>query len=305
MQTRGLSGLKQRLLKQNMKDYTTFTETTVDNRIAAHKEGKRAEGDRKDMFYFLLTAIDPDTKRPAYSTRNKLLSESRLLIIAGSDTSSTVMTSVFFYLAHNTRTLAKLKHEVRSTFAKSSDIKIGSKLSGCKYLRACIDESLRMTHPVPSEMSRVVLPGGAIIDGTFYPPGTIVGCTGWSMGRDERGYGDAHTFRPERWIADEYHSEADIRKLRMDFHPFSMGRMNCAGQNLALLELTMTVAKTVWATEFRLAPGFTVGEGDPSLGWGQRNQGEYMVTDAYLCSKDGPMLQFRPRLTQQEVTTAL
>lgn len=72
--------------------------------------------------------------------------------------------------------------------------------------------------------------------------------------------------------------------------------MNCVSPNLALLELTMAIAKTLWSTDFILAPGFTTGEGNPGLGWGQRNPNEYVFKNSYLCGKYDLMIQFRSQL---------
>ncbi|KAF2681173.1 cytochrome P450 [Lentithecium fluviatile CBS 122367] len=251
---------------------------------------------REDMLQFLLNAIDPETKQPAFSKRNELEAETRSLLLAGTDTSSLTITALFFYLSQYPRVLAKATAEVRSVFSSADEIVLGTALSSCKYLRACIDETLRMSHPAPSELPRQILAGGAEIDGHTYPARTEVGCAAWSMGRDESMYGDVNKYRPERWIPSaDPDWEAEVRALKKSFHPFSMGRMNCTGQRLAVLELMLVSARTIWATDFRLAPGFSNGEGSPGMGWGQRLRGVYVYKDAYLTLKDGPVLQFKPR----------
>jgi cytochrome P450 len=297
LQPRGLNTLQERIRHADVKEYNTFVESRVDKRIAAHEASEKAA--RHDMLYFLLAATDPETKSRVYADRNHLLAESRLLVLAGTDTSAATICGLFFYLAHNSRVLAKLSAEVRSTFASAEEIMLGPKLSKCKYLRACVDEALRIAPPAPGELPREVLPGGATIDGRFYPAGTVVGCSAWSMGRDEAVYGDANTYRPERWIPsshpDTLNSEEQVRNLKKNFHPFSIGSGDCAGRNVALLELLLVCARTVYKTDIRIAPGRSDGEGRPELGWGQRSRNEYMVKDAFLCLKKGPVLQFRRR----------
>lgn len=68
----------------------------------------------------------------------------------------------------------------------------------------------------PSELPREVLPGGTTIEGEHYPAGIIVGTPNWAMGRNEEQYGDAFTFRPERWIVsnelDSLNPEEDVRR---------------------------------------------------------------------------------------------
>jgi cytochrome P450 len=297
LQPRGLHRFQEHIRHADMKAYNSFVEECVDKRIAAHKAGLNAT--RHDMFYFLLNAVDPDTKLPAYTERNQLLSEARLLVLAGTDTSASTICGIFFYLAHNAAVLQKLTAEIRSTFDKLEEIMVGTKLSRCQYLRACVDEALRINPPAPGELSREVLPGGATIQGSFYPAGTIVGCAPWSMGRDEEVYGDAMAYRPERWIASSQNGslndEAYVRSIKKQFHPFSMGSGDCASRNLAMLELLLVCARTVWRTDIRLAPGNTRGQGRPELGWGQDSRHHYIVKDSFLCLKDGPVVQFKLR----------
>ena len=49
------------------------------------------------------------------------------------------------------------------------------------------------------------------------------------------GIADGDEFRPDRWLP----SDPDAAKLAALFMPFSLGRRNCVGQNLAMLELKM------------------------------------------------------------------
>jgi cytochrome P450 len=297
LQPRGLHRFQEHIRDADMKAYNSFVSGCVDKRIAEHKAGVTST--RHDMFHFLLNAVDPDTKLPAFTRREELLAEARLLVLAGTDTSAGTLCGLFFYLSHNPRILAKLTTEIRSTFDSLEDIALGPKLSKCHYLRACIDEGLRIAPPAPGELPREVLTGGAKILDDFYPAGTIVGCGPWAMGRDAAVFGDPEVYRPERWIAlsdpSFVNDEAQVRNLKKNFHPFSMGSGDCAGRNLAMLELLLVIARTLWNTDIMLAPGNTLGEGRPELGWGQRRADNYIVKDSFLCLKDGPVLQFKRR----------
>lgn len=81
------------------------------------------------MFHFLLSTVDPGTGLPAYTERNHLLSEARLLVLASTDTSAATLCGLFFYLAHNPHVLSKLTNEIRKTFVSVEDITLGTKLS--------------------------------------------------------------------------------------------------------------------------------------------------------------------------------
>ena len=280
-----------------IKDYYQFIEESVGKRRQLEQSQEAGSEDkmRQDMFHFLFQAKNPDDGKPAYSEQ-ELLSEANLLIIAGSDTTAINLCGFFFYVSRNKRVYSKLVKEIRNTFQHAEEIIAGTKLTSCQYLRACLDESMRLTPAGPSELLRTILPGGQEIDGDFFPEGIQVGTSGWSSGRND-GYGDPYVFRPERWIADPESGVTvdDIARIRSYVHPFSAGPGNCVGQNLAILELLTTIARTLHRLDVRAAPGSALGEGAPELGWGRRDRNQYQLVDAYVSMREGPMLQFKRR----------
>lgn len=155
---------------------------------------------------------------------------------------------------------------------------------------------MRLKPAGQSELSRTVLPGGQVIDGDFYPAGVHVGTSGWSSGRSDR-FGNPYVYRPERWIVSQETglTAEDVTLIRTYVHPFSAGPGNFVGQNLAILELLTTTARTLYRLDVRAVPEFTLGEGAPGLGWGRRNKNQFQVTDAYISLWEGPMLQLKKR----------
>lgn len=300
MKPRGLDVLLEKITPRIIKQYYTFVEQSVAETTEIEKTMHGSHLDnrakQKDMFRFLFQAKDPETGEPAFS-RQDLLAEASLLMIAGSDTTSTSLCALFFYITHYSKVYKKLVDEIRSTFQSVDQIASGPQLTSCVYLRACIDEALRMTPAGPSELSRTVLSGGSWIDGDFFPEGVDVGAANWINGRHEETYGDPNLYRPERWIVDEISgvTEEDVARIRSCFHPFLIGPGNCVGQNLAMLEMMISVARTLYRMDVRLAPGHTLDEGRPSLGWGRRDRNQYQVTDAYISIREGPVVQFRQR----------
>ncbi|KAG8526297.1 uncharacterized protein KY384_000290 [Bacidia gigantensis] len=303
LKPRGLNGLLDLLTPKAIQHYYDFLDQKVSARIASElllqqtTETRKGEVDRssieprKDMLHHLLRATDPTTAQPAYPSKTELLAEANVLVIAGSHTTSTALVAIFFYLTHSPRVYRKLTTSIRDTFASPAEIVDGSKLSSCVYLRACIDEALRLAHPGPSEMPRRVLQGGASIDGVYVPEGTTVGFAGWASGHDRGTYGDDFAvYRPERWIVGrdghgDGEAEEKVRYIRSAFHPFTAGPGNCVGQNLAGLEMMLICARTLWRMDVRVATG--TGEG---------KEGEVMeVEDAYIALPKGVVVQFRRR----------
>ena len=287
---------------KDVRHYHSFVDESVNRRWEAEqkREATNSPVDREDMFHFLYSAEDPETGKKAL-TKAELRAEANLLLIAGTDTTSVAISSFFFFIVHNPRCYEKLVKEIRTTFSSPEEIVHGPQLYGCTYLRACIDESLRLAPAGPSEFPRDVLPGGATIDGEFYPPGTTVGIHQWSLGRLHDVYGDANRFRPERWIPSDdpdthmANSLQDVRNLKRGFAPFLKGSGSCIGLNVAILQLSMMIARTLWRMDVRQAPDTDVGEGKPELGWGRSDPNHYIIGDAFVTLKYGPLVQFKKR----------
>lgn len=244
-------------------NYYDFLEECVDSRLEMYRKAEKGVADdpevttsgvtshREDIFYFLFSAKDPETNQEAYS-KQELLAEANLLMIAGSDTSVTVLCGLFFYLGKCPNVYGNLVSEIRSTFSSVEEIEQGPKLGSCKYLRACINEALRLIPPEPSELEREVRAGGYSIDGCFYPEGTGVGIAHWAYYRNEDIYESPTVFLPERWIESETNSLEDIDQLKRHFTPFIRGVGNCVGQNFAMLQMEHIVARTLWRLDCRM-----------------------------------------------------
>jgi len=250
------------------------------------------------MFHYLFNAKDPETGEPAYSP-DELNAEANLLIIAGADTTSLALCAFFFYISRHPRAYDKAVREIRDVFNSIDEIEGGAKISSCQYLRACLDEAMRMTPAGPSEFIREVLPGGLEVDGKFIPEGFMVGIAQWAVLHSEENYGDPSIYRPERWIVDEATgvTAEDVAFAQTVFNPFSMGSGNCVGQKLAILELLITIGRTLYRMDVKRVPGTTLGQGRPEMGWGMRSEDHFQVQDAYISIKDGPLLQFKKRST--------
>lgn len=301
LKPRGLDRLLESASPKNVRDFYAFVEESVFKRREEEESLKRSGADesqgRKDMFHYLFKTTD-NAGNPAYSV-DELNAEAMLLIIAGSDTTSTTLSGFWFYLTRHPRVYSKLVEEIRTTFKSADDIQTGPALTSCKYLQACVNETLRLSPAGLSELARDVLPGGLDIEGQHIPEGTHVGVATWVMMHHEECYGDPWVYRPERWIPDSVTgvTAEDVAKAQSSFNPFTIGQGKCAGQKLAMGELLITTAKTLHRMDVRLAPGDTLGAGALELGWGMRRKDHITLKDAYIAVRDGPIVQFRRRTT--------
>ena len=97
-------------------------------------------------------------------TSSELHVNLQTLMVAGTETSAALLSSVTYYLLRNPEAMRRLHEEVRSAFPTAADIN-QTALKQLPYLHACIEETLRLQPPVPLGVPRVTPKGGAIICG--------------------------------------------------------------------------------------------------------------------------------------------
>ncbi|KIW08117.1 uncharacterized protein PV09_01052 [Verruconis gallopava] len=164
--------------------------------------------------------------------------ETVLQIIAGADTSATIMRVVLLYVLSSPAIYNKLINEIDVGIKEgriSSPIK-DAEARRLPYLQGCIKEALRLWPVVVGISLKQVPDEGDEVCGYKIPGGTFIGHNAWAFGREEAVYGpDFEVYRPERWI------EASGRRLelmeRNKEFTFGYGRFKCLGQPVAFMEL--------------------------------------------------------------------
>ncbi|KAI0010008.1 cytochrome P450 [Xylariaceae sp. FL0662B] len=270
--------------------YKRMLQLMISTRLREEKHAKH------DLYSFVVDDLDNAADG---ITASKVWSEALFFFPAGGDTTTTAMSALFFYLSRNPPVYRKLADEIRSTFGDDSEVRGGPKLASCRYLRACIDEALRMSPPVTGTLWRELYPdeqhrGPFIVDGHVIPPGTQVGVCTYSLHHNEEYFPEPFVFRPERWLTRD---EAVLSRMHSAFCPFSLGPRGCAGKPMAYLEASLVIAKTLWRFDFEAASGDigAAGAGVPGKTDGRGRPEEFQLFDTFGSRHVGPNLIFRPR----------
>ena len=182
-----------------------------------------------------------------------LVAEGVLLMNAGTDTTAAALTNMIFLLTKHPSVLSRLRTEVDDAFGNATTIPAYSILSELPYLRACIEESLRLRPASMMGLPRVVPTGGRIIAGQFIPGDTTVSVPTYTLLRDPVCFApDPESFRPDRWLTSD--SEEKAKMARAHF-PFSTGPRACIGRNIAYFEQVLVIATLVRNYDFEFVGG--------------------------------------------------
>jgi len=96
------------------------------------------------------------------------------------------------------------------------------------YLKACINEGMRLHPSVGLTMPRLVPAGGATISGFHFPEGYRVGVNSAVVHYDKDVFGpDADEFNPDRW------NEGDALRMERTMVVFGAGPRTCIGKNVS------------------------------------------------------------------------
>lgn len=303
MKPRGLNQMLASAAPPALKNWEDFVEGCFSSRAKVEKDlqsNPKPESEvRKDFFHYLFKAVDPETGKLGY-TLDELYGESEMLIIAGSDTTAITTAASFFYLSRNPEVQEKIAKEVSEAFSSIDDIKGGPTLHGCQYLQAFIKETLRMSPPVPADLSREVLDGGIVVDGQYYPPGVRISTACYCMHHNKELYDEPFKFTLERWIVDENDktgaSAEKVARAESGYMPFSAGPRGCVGKNLAYLEMGIVLAKILYQFEIRRDTSNNLGGGSPDEREGRRVEDQYQLKEIFVAIRDGPMVQLKKRV---------
>lgn len=226
-------------LREATKIVHQFVDYYVDKALSStsHFDGKLLDNRR----YIFLEAIALQTR-----DRNVLRDQMLNILLAGRDTTSSLLSSVFYFLARHQRVWHTLRKEIVANFGdhRHSKTKITfSSLKEMQYLRFVLNETLRLLPPVPSNGRSVVkdttLPVGGGPDRkspVYVKKGQNVRYSVWCLHRRPDIWGtDSEEFRPERW--------AESPPRGWEYLPFNGGPRICLGQQYALTEAAYIIVK--------------------------------------------------------------
>lgn len=238
-------------------------------RIFSYHPYKKAGADYENVIYHnavkRLQATDLDSNSDIFAKlliNNKgehvglclgdILAESSVMMNAGTDTTTAALTNTIYLLYKHPDVLARLREELDQGTG-NTEIPNYEALSDLPYLRACVEESLRVRPASTMGLPRVVPEGGRTIAGKFVAAGVTVSVPTYTLLRDSVAFEDPESFKPERWIT------GDKEKMAKAHFPFSTGPRACIGRNIAYFEQLLVIAALIKSYDFTFtSPDFTL-----------------------------------------------
>lgn len=195
-----------------------YTQELVDARL---KEGYQPG--RKDAMNYLF-----QNKKEDQLEASELYENALTLVVAGSETTSTLLSGVVYYLCKHPRVLERVQEEVRNSFG--TDVEMTStSVNGLRYMIAVLSETMRVFPPSGHGFPRIISSkGGQSVAGQWVPERTRCNIFHHAAYRYENNFARAEEFIPERWLV--YAPAEFMSDKREVVRPFTVGPRGCLGE---------------------------------------------------------------------------
>ena len=198
-------------------------------------------GGEASLIGAMAEAALPGSGRPMDATA--LRNEAATLFMAGHETTANLLAWAFYLLSQAPEVEARAVAEAATLGGRAAG---WDDLPKLPYLRAVVEETLRLYPPVPllarQAQEAVEIAGHAVAKGT------IVMVVPWLLHRHRSWWDRPDEFRPERFLA------GAPERPRHAYVPFSLGPRVCTGMGFGLAEAVIVLATLLPAVRLRLAP---------------------------------------------------
>ena len=157
--------------------FSQFFIDQLHNRM--NTQGKQ---DVPDISHYLIEHYNNSDQLTQKTLMPMLEGDTRLIIIAGSDTTAATLTYLFYYLTTIPGLQDSLLEELKK-YSEDDGLFLNQKLQSAPILNACINETLRLHPPVPSGVHRKVPKGGVQVHDIWIPGDTVIQMPWFAMGR--------------------------------------------------------------------------------------------------------------------------
>jgi cytochrome P450 len=207
------------------------------------KQRRKQEQEHFDYLAMLMLARDKDSGSDM--SERQLIDEVMTLVVAGHETTASVLNWMWYLLSQHPQVQARLctelaahAHDAPPTLAQ---------MEALTYTQQVLNETMRL-YPPGWLLSRRTI-AADVLAGYEIAAGADVLLPLYLLHRHPRYWKDPDSFDPDR-----FSSEREAERPRFAFVPFAAGPRHCIGETLALYEMLMHAYKVVPHFRLTLVP---------------------------------------------------
>lgn len=229
--------------KRRMGALNDFLIGLARERWQSRLRGKRPE--RGDILDQILASIEATGTKWSAALETQLCYELKTFLLAGHETSASMLTWSLYELTQNKEHMDKVRSEAQAVFGADESEPSRRAVDGMTWTLAVLKETLRKYNVVPV-VARIASEDDEIL-GHRIPAGTMVTL---HLQAVHKLYKDPEVYRPQRFMpGGEFDNFDDAIRPYM-FVPFIQGPRNCLGQHFALLEARVVLSLLVKRFKF-------------------------------------------------------
>ncbi|XP_060067285.1 cytochrome P450 4A25-like [Ylistrum balloti] len=221
----------------------TFADDIIERRRGDMSLENQNTRKRLDFLEILLYSKDESGR--GLSDRD-IRAEVDTFLFEGHDTTASAITWALYCCAKYPEEQEKIYNELTSVTDNNNYMSWDS-IKSIRYLNLFIKETMRMYSPVPMIGRRLTKP--VLVDDVLFPEDSVFEINISAMHHHPDVFPDHMEFRPDRFL-DKNNSEDDP----FSFVPFSAGPRNCIGQNFAMNEQRVLIARIIQRFRIKLDP---------------------------------------------------
>ncbi|KAJ5240853.1 uncharacterized protein N7469_002444 [Penicillium citrinum] len=216
---------------------------------------ERIKNNKSPLNDLISTLLWDKDSNALYLEFGEILSES-VNLVGATENTEIALTNTVYFLARYPQVVAKLREELgKALEGIEEDVPPYEAIKDLPYLRACIDESLRLRPSLEAGLPRVIPKEGLSVSGEWLEGGTTASVSTRTVHRNPEIFGESpEDFVPERWL----HSNS--AKMQRGYLAFTQGGRACIGRNIALFEMQLIIATLFWRYDINvLYPDWELG----------------------------------------------
>ncbi|KAM3559472.1 hypothetical protein ARSEF4850_004104 [Beauveria asiatica] len=171
-------------------------------------------------------------------TFDRVFGECRAFILAGTETTATVLTSITYHALANPEILTRLRTEIRSAREAKGTALEYQQVKALPYLTGVINEALRTSNSISARLVRYSDVADFQYQQFLLPRGTYISMSINDVHMDTAIFPEPEKFNPDRWL-----NQADYKRLVKHLQPWGRGSRICLGLELAYADLYLTVSR--------------------------------------------------------------